>query len=209
MKADAGSPDLARLLSIAKTQAGYFTAPQAAECGLSWSLCSYHTSRGRFIRIRRGLYRVPNEPATSLEHVFYAWLATAVEGALVSHESALELFGLTQVGPAKVHLTIERRLRRKPPPGVVLHAPKHFPHPNEVTTHRGLPVTIPGRAIVDAAASDSPTDLVATARRAIQLGVTNGTELLFLAQDRGTKVRRIIRQAVATDPHRAGAGGQP
>lgn len=51
-----------------------------------------------------------------------AWLTAGEKIAAVSHESALDLHGLSDVIPNKVHLTLPRAKRyRSPSPGVAIH----------------------------------------------------------------------------------------
>jgi hypothetical protein len=55
-------------------------------------------------------------------------------------------------------------------PGVVVHRTAPL-HPEEVTVHRGLPVTSPARTLVDAAEYMERDELRATFRRAKELGL--------------------------------------
>ena len=55
--------DLRRaLFRLAVTQAGYFTAAQAREIGYSYQAQHYHTRRGNWVRVDRGLYRLLDWP---------------------------------------------------------------------------------------------------------------------------------------------------
>jgi predicted transcriptional regulator of viral defense system len=108
------SPDRSRLFEIASEQGGYFTAEQARSCGFSWALLSHHVKGSGFIRVRRGLYRFREYPSSPREHVLAAWLALGKDTAVVSHESALDLLGLSDVIPEAVHLTVPRSRRNLP-----------------------------------------------------------------------------------------------
>src|SRR5664280_1945725 len=90
------------LFAVASEQAGYFTTAQARACGYHWDLLSHHTRAGRFVRLRRGLYRLRDYPSSPHEEMMAAWLATGRESALVSHESALSLLDLSDVVPDAV-----------------------------------------------------------------------------------------------------------
>lgn len=57
-------PDRERLFEIAAEQGGYVTTAQARTAGFSWALRSHHAKRGRFVRIRRGLYRLRMDPSS-------------------------------------------------------------------------------------------------------------------------------------------------
>src|SRR5713226_6786540 len=93
------TPDRSKLFEVATGQGGYFTAEQARACGYSWALLSHHVKSGRFIRIRRGLYRFREYPSSAREEVIAAWLAVGKDVAIVSHESALDLLDLSDVIP--------------------------------------------------------------------------------------------------------------
>jgi len=70
-------PDYVGLYVLASTQAGYFTTPQAREHGVSWRALTHHVTRGRFRRVRRGLYRFRDYPSSLYEDVVAAWLASS------------------------------------------------------------------------------------------------------------------------------------
>src|SRR5713101_7282134 len=121
-EADGSKPNRARLFDLASEQGGYFTAAQARTCGFSKALLAHHAKSGRFQRIRQGLYRFREYPSSPREDVIAAWLATGRESAVVSHDSALDMLGLSDVVPEVVHLTVPRAKRyRSASPGVAIH----------------------------------------------------------------------------------------
>src|SRR5215204_4399986 len=78
---------------IAESQAGYFTAEQAVGVGMDRSTLRHHARPGgRYERVRRGLYRLRHFPSSPHEHVVAAWLAVSNVPAVVSHETALDLY---------------------------------------------------------------------------------------------------------------------
>src|SRR5579875_1262323 len=115
-------PDRQCLFDTASEQGGYFTAEQARACGCGFALLSHHTKAGRFIRVRRGLYRLREYPSSPREDVLAAWLALGRDVVVVSHDSALDLLDLSDVIPDAVHLTVPRSRRNLPKlPGVKIH----------------------------------------------------------------------------------------
>lgn len=110
-------PDRLCLFGTASEQGGYFTAEQARACGYGFALLSHHAKTGRFIRVRRGLYRLREYPSSPREDVLAAWLALGKDVAVVSHESALDLLDLSDVIPDAAHLTVPRS-RAATPRGV-------------------------------------------------------------------------------------------
>src|SRR5687768_11843117 len=100
------SPDHSCLFDVASEQHGYFTVQQAHGCGFGWRALLHHRKRGRFIHIRRGLYRLRDYPSSPREEVAAVWLAVGKDTAVVSHESALDLLDLSDVIPNSVHITV-------------------------------------------------------------------------------------------------------
>lgn len=191
-------PDPRALFEIASEQGGYFTTSQAAQCGYSNPLVSHHVKRGRFIRVRRGLYRLRDYPSSPREHVMAAWLAAGHETAVVSHESALDLLGLSNVIPEVVHLTVQRSKRyRRTTPGVAIHTTTRTLNPEDVTMRDGIRVTSPERSILDAAEKGTaPDEIVAAAIQAVERGMATASRLLARSRQRGGRVERLMERAL-------------
>ncbi len=181
-----------QLYEIAERQAGYFSAQQARQAGFSNALLSHHVRSGRFLRLRRGVYRLARFPETPYADLFIAWLA-AGEKAVLSHESALLLYGLTDLLPAEIHLTVPRTASRRLP-GVRFHTARLAPE--EITRRQGLPVTTLPRTIADLARSGLPEEWVRQAiHQALQRGMLSETALEEEARRRGGRVAALIRRA--------------
>lgn len=198
------APDHNRLFELASEQSGYFTAEQARERGFGWDMLSYHTRRGNFLRLRRGLYRLTRFPPSPYEEVIANWLAFDPEAAIVSHETALQLFDLADVVPTTIHLTAPRSHRsRKPPPGVTLHTVLKPPGRNSVVIRHGVRVSTPARAIAEAAAyGTAPEQIIRAAREALNRGLATRSELLAAARRHGGRAEKLIRHAVQEVPAR-------
>ena len=196
-KAAAG-PDRARLFEVASEQGGYFIAEQARACGYSWALLSHHVKSGRFIRIRRGLYRYREYPSSPREDVLAAWLAVGKEHAVVSHDSALDLLDLSDVIPDAAHLTVPRSRRNLPTlPGVKIHTTVRPPGPRDLTYRDGMVVTSAARTILDAAEAGTAPDQVELAvRQAVERGLATPDELRRGAAERGRRVAALIDGAL-------------
>jgi predicted transcriptional regulator of viral defense system len=197
--AESPAPDHRRLFETASEQAGYFTAAQAEECGISRPLLSHHSrAGGRFLRVSRGLYRIRDYPPSPREDVIAAWLAVGRDVAVVSHESALDLLDLSDVVPDAVHLTVPRASRhRRRTPGVVIHTTTRPLHGKDVAVRDGIRVTSAERSIADAAqAGTSPDQIVTAVSQAVERGATTPSRLLTVARERGERVERLLRQAL-------------
>src|SRR5947207_5779312 len=110
------------LYALAEGQAGYFTAAQAREAGLHQvRLAQLHKS-GDIERVTRGVYRLTRYPVSPLGQYMEAalWPQVRRPGArgVISHESALAVYGLSDTSPAKVHVTLptDFRTRQAGPP---------------------------------------------------------------------------------------------
>ncbi len=183
----------ARLYPIAEAQNGYFSSRQAHQAGFSNALLSYHAKQGRFLRVRRGVYRLAAFPEMPHADLYAAWLA-AGEKAVVSHESALLLYDLTDLLPAEIHLTVPRTASRRLS-GIRFHTARLSPE--EVTRREGLPVTTLPRTIADLIRSGLSPEWVAQAVcQALERGTTDEAGLQAAAHRYGGQVAAQIYAAL-------------
>lgn len=199
LKHHPAKPDHECLFRAASQQGGYFTARDAGACGFSRASLSYHARRGRFIRVRRGLYRLREYPESTREDVIAAWLAAGRDHAVVSHESALDLLGLSDVVPDSVHLTIPRTMRYRPAmPGVTVHTTTKALGAGDVVIRDGIRVTSVVRSILDSAeAGTAPEQVVAAVSEALDRGMTTRSRVSGAARSRSQRVQRLIEKAIA------------
>ncbi|MBI3968487.1 MAG: type IV toxin-antitoxin system AbiEi family antitoxin domain-containing protein [Chloroflexi bacterium] len=192
------NPDHRCLFEVASTQLGYFTAAQARRCGFGWDLLSHHARTGRFVRVRRGLYRLRDYPSSPHEEVMAAWLALGPGLAVISHESALDLLGLSDLIPDTIHLTVSRSKRHLPAlPGVTIHTTTRPLAPTDVVTSDGLRVTAAARSILDAAATGvAPEQIELAVAQALGRSLTTPAQLEAAAQRYGGRVRRLVAGAL-------------
>lgn len=194
----AAGPDHTSLFEIASGQHGYFTAAQARAHGFAWDLLTYHTRRGRFIRARRGLYRLRDYPSSSREEVVVAWLAVGKDIALVSHDSALDLLDLSDVIPDAVHLTVPRSKRHLPSlPGVLIHTTTRPLRPGDIAVRDGIRLTAAARTILDAAeAGTAPEQIELAVAQALERGLSTAQQLADGARERGRRVAQLVGNAL-------------
>jgi predicted transcriptional regulator of viral defense system len=179
-------PSWDRLYEVAHGQEGYFTTSEAAGAGFSSQLLLKHRRAGRVSRPRRGVYRLVHFPAGDHEELVIAWLWSAKQGVF-SHQTALALHGLSDVLPAKAHLSLPskwRNRRLRVPPDVVIHhgdVPK-----SERAWFGGIPATSVLRTLNDCAREKlSPQLLRQAARAALRRGLVARKDL--------TEVQRALR----------------
>jgi hypothetical protein len=136
--------------ALAATQCAHVTAAQLHAAGLSAGAIALRVRRGRLHRVHRGVYTVglPNHTMVG------AWMAAVLacgEGALLSHESAAQLWAVSpRVRSDFPHVTVPDNGRRHRRPRIALHRSRHLP-PGVVARHRGIPVTSPERTVIDLA----------------------------------------------------------
>lgn len=186
-------PDHDALYQLAESQAGYFTAEQARRVGFSWERLSYYARHGDLRRIVRGVYRLSRFPASRFEDLYVAWLRTGPD-SVISHDSALAVYGLSDVLPSAVHVTVPRTASRRRP-DLSLHTNKLSS--DETSQRVGLPVTTVPRTVADAAASGMAEEQVRQAiEEALERGLTTAGELTAQVKKRGGRGARLVREVL-------------
>jgi len=189
-----------KLYDIAERQLGYFTAAQARSAGVHQvRLVQLHQS-GDIERISRGVYRLTRFPLSPLAQYMEAALWPQVRRpdarGVISHASALAIHELSEVSPAKIHVTLapHLRVRRSVPAHLVMHVAPLAPEDVELV--EGVPVTTPTRTIRDVHAAHIGPAIV---RRAIADGRRTG-RLTHAEADRLTKELLESPSRIATQP---------
>ena len=191
------------LYRLAESQAGYFTAGQALAARMDRSTLRHHARPGgRYERVRRGLYRLRHFPTSPHEQVVAAWLPVRGTGGVISHESALELYDLSDVIPDAVHISLPRAKRgQRPRAGVRFHSLEHPPGPSEQRRIQGVPVTTPERSIIDSLeAGAQPEQVEMAVRQALERSLTTRRRLREAASGRSARVRRFVERVLAGAP---------
>jgi predicted transcriptional regulator of viral defense system len=190
-----------RLFEVADRQAGYFTAGQALEAGYDYPLQHYHRERGHWTKVGQGLFRLNRYPEGENEELvrLYLWSRDR-EGnpqAVVSHETALRLYGLSDLMPGKVHLSVPRGFRKRSPRGVVLH--KQDLAVGDMDEWNGFRVTTPLKTILDVTRCRevSPEHLESAVREAVVRGLVRRKRLHEeLSRLEDDERRRIAEEAI-------------
>ena len=186
-------PNHQQLYEIAEPQAGYFTSAQAQTAGFSRPLLAYQTRAGRFLHVAHGLYRLAQFPHAPYEDLFAAWLL-AGPAAVISHESALAVYGLSDNLPSLTHLIVPRTASRRRA-GVRLHTPRL--QRDEIAQREGLPLTTVPRTLVDVAVGGLAEELVVQSiQEALQRGLTTADELRQYAVRRGGRGAELMLTAL-------------
>jgi predicted transcriptional regulator of viral defense system len=143
----------ARLFAIAEGQGGFFTAKQAEEAGFDRTHHAYHVRVDNWRREHRGIFRLTQFPVPERSDLvlWSLWSRNREDHAqgVYSHQTALSIYDLSDLMPAKLHMTVPLQFRRSRdiPSILVLH---HDDLPaNEVEEREGYRLTRPVRTIVD------------------------------------------------------------
>lgn len=177
------------LYELAESQSGYFTAGQARAAGLHPVRLVQLEHTEDIERLSRGVYRLARYPVSPFGHYVEASLWPQVRRpemrGTISHESALALYGLSDVSPSKVHITLPPalRIRRKLPAHLVIHH-AHLDS-KDVQVVESIPVTTAERAIRDVHAAHLGPALV---RQAIDDGRRTG----YLSADQAKQLKREL-----------------
>lgn len=145
-----------RVANLAESQCGTISRAQALALGVSQSAIHRRLKAGRWIRLGQGVYVIAGIPRSWLRDVWCAYLAVG-STAVVSHETALRLRGVSCVPPRPLTFTI--------PHGGHTYIPRTFVHqiddlrPHRISMVSGLRVSTAARAVVEVAATLGPKHL--------------------------------------------------
>ncbi len=152
------------LAALAEENDGLVTAGQARSAGFTDSVLSRLVQRKRIERIARGVYRIPYFPLGRFsqyrEAVLWVKANRGPKRAVISHTTALAVYGISDAHPSLIHLTVPKstRLRRKKPKNVIVH--RDDLTKNDTTVQEGLPLTTISKTVTDLLASGGRIDLL-------------------------------------------------
>lgn len=159
------------LWEAAETQHGFVTAQQAAGLGVSKGAVQMLVHRGTLDRAAFGVYRFPRFPVSQYDPYMVAVLWTGVPEACLSHETALDAYGISDVNPNVIHLTVAaaRRLRRGGGEAYEVHYQDVAPA--RIGWWQEIPTVTPVTAVEQCLAYGTPTYLL---RQALERGHRQG-----------------------------------
>lgn len=174
-----------KVMDLAADQFGYVSTSQALARGVSNNALRMMATRGVLERVSWGVYRLPTFPASPFAEYMEASLWPAGVPGVISHESALAIRDLSDVNPAKVHITLPKafRVRRTLPGHLVIHD-DDIPE-EDVTRVEGIPTTTVRRAIEDCHRTHLGPALL---RQAIEEGKREG----YLRPSEASELRKLV-----------------
>jgi predicted transcriptional regulator of viral defense system len=141
------------LYELAAHQGGYFTARQAREAGYEDNVHPYHVRSRNWVREARGVYRLTQFPLPARPDlmVWQLWSRNRQDEpqGVFSHATALSLHELSDVMPAKLHMTVPPGFRRMAAIPEVLRLHRARLGGRDVQTIDGVRVTTPIRTLLD------------------------------------------------------------
>jgi hypothetical protein len=156
-------PSLRRIIA---DQAGTVSRRQVLQAGVSRSTIISKVTHGSWQPLHRGVYGAFTGMIRWEAHLWAAVLY-AGPGALLSHETAAEVLGLTDRRCPTIHVTIPESRRVRPPEGVTIHL-SSFDYPRWRPQRGTPPHTFYAETIIDlVAAADNLDDVVAWVSRGI------------------------------------------
>lgn len=181
------------LQSLAYGQAGYFTAAQAVGLGYSYQGQKYHVDNGNWLRIDRGLFQLPDWPA-SPDDQWVRWTLWSGGRGVVSHESAALIHDLGEMDPVSVHLSVPRGFRALDPT-VVTHL-ADLPE-TDVLDQGSWRVTTALRTLLDlASGSASQEQLDSAVASALDHGLTTRRRIFTRSDEAGDRAALRLERAL-------------
>jgi predicted transcriptional regulator of viral defense system len=160
-----------QLAELANEQYGLLTPDDARRLAIDPMNLVRMAERGQLERRANGVYRFPLTPVSPLDSFMEAVLWPRGMRGVLSHETALNIYELSDVLPGTVDITVPRahRIRRAAPPHCRIH--HEDLRANQITAHQGIPIVKPAHAVRQGHRAQLAPTLLA---RAIDRGRRNG-----------------------------------
>ena len=171
------------LFEIADRQQGFFITRQAEECGYSRSNFHLKIKSGEWLKEMRGIYRLAHYPITERPElvlwILWSCNRNGEPQGIWSHETALDIYELSDIMPSKMHMTVPIKFRRQSEIPRVLNLHFNDVPDSEIEKRQGYRLTKPLRTLLDIIKEGKITeDQVAMAlKAALQRGLISRREL--------------------------------
>jgi very-short-patch-repair endonuclease len=183
-----------QIAALAGRQHGIVARAQLAALGISRRAIGHRLERGRLHLLHRGVYAVGHR-AVSREGRWMAAVLAMGSEAVLSHRSAAALWGIRATGRARIEVTVPGPRHSRP----ALQVHRAALANDEVTVHRGIPVTTPNRTLLDLAAVLDARQLEKAVNEAEILRLTDAISLDdLLERHRGRRGTKALRKILAT-----------
>ncbi|MFF3066280.1 type IV toxin-antitoxin system AbiEi family antitoxin domain-containing protein [Oerskovia sp. NPDC057915] len=179
-----------RLLEEAFDRHGFIRRADALREGHSPHALKQLVARGYLEKVAHGVYRVNVVPVSEYDDLHLAVLWTGVDKAALSHETALALYGLGDVNPDRIHVTVPRRhrIRRAGADGIEVH--HQDLDPRHIGWFEQIPTVRPATGIAQCIETGTPTYLLrqalTTARKTGRITASESADLQRKLTNRDT-----------------------
>jgi very-short-patch-repair endonuclease len=181
---------------LARAQHGVLTRSDLLAVGFSTKGIKHRVASGRLHLVSRGIYAV-GRPELTPDGRRMAAVLVCGDGAMLSHRSAAELWGIGREGDA-IDVTVRRRceIRRK---GLKVRSRPSL-GARSLTRWRGIPVTHPVQTLIDLATELKPLRLERAVNEADKLDLVD-PETLRGELDRHKGELGVKKLAILLDRH--------
>lgn len=181
------------LMKKALEQGGFFTADQAIKLGFSQKNHHYYVKRGLWEKVIRGIYRfIPIESELSEYWLWYLWSIDRSKKpqAIFSHETALLMYGLTDLNPEKIHITVPKKFRKGTDIPKILFLHKSDFDITDTKTINGLRVTTVQKTLIDIIDEERVSDefIEQATKEALSKGLLSKADI--------KKIEKLARYAI-------------
>jgi very-short-patch-repair endonuclease len=184
--------------ALARRQHGVVAREQLIDLGFTPKAIKHRVAKGRLHPVGRGVYAVGRPELTQLGRWMAALLAVGSE-AVLSHRSAVALWGVAKQRGNAIHVSVPTHLRRRSSRGIIVHRRNEL----NATTHRGIRVVTVVDALVDLAAEVSGDELEAAINDADKLDLvdpeTLREEIAAKRTPGARKLRAVLDRYTPTD----------
>jgi very-short-patch-repair endonuclease len=182
---------------VARRQDNVIRHDQLLEAGLGRGGIARRLEARWMQHMHRGVYLIGAAPPTEMARARAAVFACGA-GAVVSHRSAAELFGLLPETGGEVDVTV---VGRNPGlhPGIRLHRPRAIAR-HDVTSVRRIPVTSIPRTIADLAATERPNDVESAFQEALYRKIVTERQLAAIIEREPRRRGAWVIRALLGDP---------
>ena len=189
------------LFLVADRQQGYFTSQQAEKCGYHRSHFSRFLESGEWVKELRGVYRLGRYPIQyRSELVLWILWSRDKQGnprGVWSHETALDIHELSDVMPAKMHMTVPPNFRRRLEIPKILFLHRQTLEKSDIEERQGYKVTTPLKTLIDIIEAGTVADnfILQTVDQAVERGIILKKEIRSLQKDHLSIYQKLTKAA--------------
>jgi very-short-patch-repair endonuclease len=188
---------------LAAGQHGIVTLAQLQDCGLTRSAVYKRTRRGRLHLVHPAVFAV-GHPELSRDGRRLAAVLSCGNGAVLSHGSAADAWGLLNGGPARWQVLVHHDSGGLKGPDAVRRRHTRRLPPEDRTALRGIPITTVARTLLDVAGEQRGRFVQRAVHEAeVQRLLDVEAVLATIDRNPGRRGTRLLRQALgvsAADP---------